>query len=125
MWKLDNYFNIQSNVPRLVAEGPNRALIHTNPLITSARLAPVTNTRTEYGSFNNHHGVLPSNHISTLITIPRRYIDEHEGIYNTSLKDERHTTDKIKYAIQVKSLSERDRFTVIVNNRITKQNKYR
>ena len=30
----------------------------------------------------------------------------------------------IKYAIQVKSLSERDRFTVIVNNRITKQHKY-
>ena len=30
----------------------------------------------------------------------------------------------MKYAIQVKSLSERDKFTVIVNNRITKQHKY-
>ena len=48
----------------------------------------------------------------------------NQGIYNASLKDERHTTDMIKYAIQVKSLSERDRFTVMVNNRITKQHKY-
>ena len=30
----------------------------------------------------------------------------------------------IKYAIQVKALSEWDRFTVIVNNRITKQREY-
>ena len=30
----------------------------------------------------------------------------------------------MKYAIQVKALSERHRFTVIVNNMITKQNKY-
>ena len=41
------------------------------------------------------------------------------------LKDERHTTDIIKCAIQVQSLSERDGFMVIVNNRITKQHKYR
>ena len=40
------------------------------------------------------------------------------------LKDEVHTTDIIKYAIQVKALSERDRFTVIVDNSFTKQHKY-
>ena len=74
--------------------------------------------------FHNHHGGLPSNHISKPITIPRRYIDEHQGIYNTSIKDKRHTTNMIKYAIQVKVLSERDRFTVIVNNSFTKQHKY-
>ena len=57
--------------------------------------------------------------------MPRQYIDEHQGIYNASLKDEVHTTDIIKYVIQVKALSERDKFTVIVNNRITEQHKYR
>ena len=51
-------------------------------------------------------------------------IDKHQGIYNTILKDERHIADIIKYAIQVKALSELHRFTVIVNNGITKQNKY-
>ena len=92
-------------------------------MITSARLAPVKLTNTwAYRSFNDHHGVLSSIY---LITIARQYINEHRGIYNISLKDKRHTTDIIKYAIQVKSLSEQDIFKVIVNNRTTQQNKYR
>ena len=81
------------------------------------RMPPAQSANLVANSGNTIYGV-------SVITILRWYIDEHQGLDNTSLKDEVHTTDIIKYAIQVKSLSERDRFTVNCNNSITKQHEY-
>ena len=44
---------------------------------------------------------------------------------HNELKDERHTADIRKYVIEVKSLFELDRFTVIADDGITKRNTYR